>query len=232
VISRIAQLAPTLVLLASAAFAQQARPPEYQAMTAKDFIIDGPQLAARGTRVELTGVYVPEGGVPVLFADPQAANIALYVPSMPRPPSIALLTDDASRAFREALYNCSQMVQGCWLHVRGRATKCGLTNNFGATHESPCIDVEDGGPPPPRPPPPPLLPPGAQAQSNGAPRAASPPSNDRILQVIRDAGYPCDAITSVQTGGSFEGWKVLCGTNAYAVGDVGGGHLMAQPDKP
>jgi hypothetical protein len=61
---------------------------------------------------------------------------------------VPLLTDDASREFRQYLLKCqSNPVSaqgGCSVTVLGHVTICKLSNAFGATREPPCVDVEEG----------------------------------------------------------------------------------------
>lgn len=124
----------------------------YQPMSVRDFIIDGPQLVAENAHVQLTGAYTRLGNVAVLFENGQAVAVAKFVPNVPTPPSIPLLTDAASHRFRELLYNCdASMRYACLVEVRGQATTCTMTNGFGAAHDAPCIAVDDGEQPGPTP---------------------------------------------------------------------------------
>lgn len=129
----------------------------YQTISVRNFVIDGPQLAAAHAKVDLVGVYILQGSLGMLYTDTQAVVMAKYNSEISTQPSVALLTDDASHKLREDLLSCSSnsgAQLGCKVEIRGEATICTLTNNFGASREAPCINGEDGGywsPPPPTP---------------------------------------------------------------------------------
>jgi hypothetical protein len=127
--------------------AERDRTRGYQSITVETFVLDGRDLASKATKVSLSGVYIRQGNLDVLYADVQAAMIAnsqgLHQPNVP------LLTDDASREFRQHLLMCqsnpARAQMGCPVTVLGRVTTCKLSNAFGATREEPCVAVEDGG---------------------------------------------------------------------------------------
>lgn len=128
--------------------------PPYQSMTVRNFVIDGPKLAARHVKVKLFGAYILQGKVGALYADTQAVMTAKYSNGGTQP-SVALLTDDASHELRATLLFCDSnpvtAQTGCEIEIRGRATMCETSNAFGALSHAPCIDAEDGGYPPPAP---------------------------------------------------------------------------------
>lgn len=121
----------------------------YQFVTVRNFVIDGPRLAAKHAKIKLIGSYVRQGNASMLYADTQAVIMARYHSDAGTQPSVVLLTDDASHKLREALVSCdsnpgaSQV--GCQIEILGEATICTLNNVFGATHNAPCVDVTDGG---------------------------------------------------------------------------------------
>jgi hypothetical protein len=121
-------------------------PSEYQPISVETFVLDGRDLASKATKVSLGGVYIRQGNLDVLYANVQAAMIAnsrgLHQPNVP------LLTDDASREFRQHLLMCqsnpASAEMGCSVTVLGRVITCKLSNAYGATREEPCVAVEDG----------------------------------------------------------------------------------------
>ena len=120
----------------------------YQTISVRNFVIDGPHLAATHARVDLVGVYVLQGSLGMLYTDTQAVIMAKYNSAISTQPSVALLTDDASHKLREDLLSCSSnpgAQLGCKVEIRGEATICTLSNAFGAAKEEPCINGEDGG---------------------------------------------------------------------------------------
>jgi hypothetical protein len=124
------------------------KPPDYQFVTVRDFVIDGPKLASASAKVKVTGSYIRQGGVEVIYANRQALIMATQTNSPGTQPSVPLLTDNAPHALRERLLNCqsdpTSAQIGCQVTVQGEATMCGLTSAFGATREMPCVHVEDG----------------------------------------------------------------------------------------
>jgi hypothetical protein len=120
----------------------------YQTISVRNFVIDGPHLAATHAKVDLVGVYVLQGSLGMLYTDTQAVIMAKYNSAISTQPSVALLTDDASHKLREDLLSCSSnpgAQLGCKVEIRGEATICTLSNAFGAAKEEPCINGEDGG---------------------------------------------------------------------------------------
>jgi hypothetical protein len=123
-------------------------PSDYQSVSVRDFAVDGPKLAAENAKISLTGSYILQGNLGMLYADMQAVIMTRYHPDAGTQPNVPLLTDDASRHLRQRLLSCqtdlSAAQVGCTVKIRGRATMCPLTNASGATHEAPCVNVEDG----------------------------------------------------------------------------------------
>lgn len=125
--------------------AERDRARGYESITVETFVLDGRDLASKAAKVSLSAVYVREGKLEVLYADTRAVMMAqerLYQPNVP------LLTDDASRDFRQYLLRCQSnpgsAQMGCPVTVLGRATMCTLSNAFGGTRAQPCVTVEDG----------------------------------------------------------------------------------------
>jgi hypothetical protein len=124
----------------------RARAGGYQSISVEAFVLDGKDLATSAAKVSLSGVYIRQGNLDVLYANVQAAMIAnsrgLHQPNVP------LLTDDASREFRHHLLMCqsnpASAEMGCSVTVLGRVATCKLSNAFGATREEPCVAVENG----------------------------------------------------------------------------------------
>jgi hypothetical protein len=130
------------VVLVAGANAQQGN--QYRHITVRDFIIDGPQLAARHEPVALTGAYITRGNLAVMYASGGDISMALFGPAelAQRIQPVTLLTDEASHEARAAMFDCQNMT-GCNMSLEGRVTTCEMTNGFGAEHSEPCLQVED-----------------------------------------------------------------------------------------
>jgi flagellar biosynthesis GTPase FlhF len=117
----------------------------YQSISVESFVLDGRDLAARTAKLAITGVYIREGNLDVLYADMRALMMTRQGVNQP---NVSLLTDHTSREFREHLLKCqsdyASAQRGCAVTVLGRATTCTLTNAFGTAREEPCVAVEDG----------------------------------------------------------------------------------------
>lgn len=138
--------AASLLLAAALAVGIQAKPPTpaqatYQSMAVRDFIIDGPELAAHQARVQLAGYYIREGNVAMLYPDSQSIVMESRT-------SVALLLDIAPRSVREAILACDEnsitSQLGCGMNIRGHATLCTITNAFGTGRNVACVVIEDG----------------------------------------------------------------------------------------
>jgi hypothetical protein len=127
---------------------EASNPPDYQFVTVRNFVIDGPKLAAENAKVKISGFYIRQSGIEVVYANQQALVIATQSNSPGTQPSVPLLTDDAPHALRARLLDCQSNPAsaqiGCQVTVQGEVTTCGLTSAFGATREMPCLHVEDG----------------------------------------------------------------------------------------
>jgi len=122
--------------------------PEYKFISVHQFAVDGPSLVSARTKVKLSGFYIRQGNVALLYADTQAVIMARFHPEVGTQPSVPLLIDHASHSVRENMVNCdsnpSSGQVGCQLTIRGSATMCSLNNSFGASRDTPCVNVEDG----------------------------------------------------------------------------------------
>ena len=120
----------------------------YQRITVEAFVLDGKELAAKSAKVSLSGSYVGQNDNGFLFADTRAVIMATKYPNMGEQPKVPLLTDGASRNFRQRLLMCNSNPGtaqiGCPVTVLGEVAVCTLTNAFGATREMACINVQDG----------------------------------------------------------------------------------------
>jgi hypothetical protein len=123
-------------------------PSDYQAMSVRDLVADGPALAAKNAKVSLSGSYLLQDNHGVLYPDMQSIVTARYHPEAGPQPSVSLLTSDASAQLRRRLLSCqtdpSAAQVGCTIKIRGLAAMCPLTDASGAAHEAPCVKVEDG----------------------------------------------------------------------------------------
>jgi hypothetical protein len=121
---------------------------DYQAVSVRDFVADGPALAAKNAKVSLSGSYLLQDNRGVLYPDMQSIVMTKYHPEAGPQPSVSLLTSDASGQLRRRLLSCqtdpSAAQVGCTIKIRGRAGMCPLTDAAGAAHEAPCVKVEDG----------------------------------------------------------------------------------------
>jgi hypothetical protein len=128
------------------AMAEAQRKNVYQTMSVTDFVVNGPDLAAKGARVHLSGYYTLNGDAPVLFPNRQAAIVTMNAPpGVGRAPSVPLLIDHASADFRRQLVLCDanpNTVNCNSLDISGIATMCTVSNAFGATRSTPCVDVQ------------------------------------------------------------------------------------------
>jgi hypothetical protein len=118
----------------------------YDTISVQNFELDGADLAGRTAKLAVSGAYVREGNLDVLYTDTQAAGMAY---GGVRRPKVPLLIDNAPRELRERLQNCRTDLSttriGCAVTVLGHATRCTVTNAFGTTREEPCLEVESGG---------------------------------------------------------------------------------------
>jgi hypothetical protein len=123
-------------------------PSDYQAVSVRDFAADGPRLAAKNAKVSLAGSYILQDNRGMLYTDMHAIVMTRYHPEAGPQANVPLLTSDASRQLRQRLLACqtdpSAAQVGCTIKIRGQARMCPLTDASGATHEAPCVYVEDG----------------------------------------------------------------------------------------
>jgi hypothetical protein len=118
----------------------------YKKISFETFALDAKALAASESRISIAGAYVPDGNFEWLFVD-QAAAIQANA-GAPNITRIPLLTEDATREFRQALLRCkstpgSDQV-GCSTVVSGHVSLCSLTGPLGGGRSLPCIIVENG----------------------------------------------------------------------------------------
>lgn len=119
---------------------------DFKQLSVEDFILDGEDLANDQTNVSLSGAYISSDGLNYLFVSSQA--IVYQLNSTTQQPHILLLTEHASRPFRQKLLNCAKNPNfpqlGCAVQVQGNATMCVVTNQFGTERNEPCVNVTDG----------------------------------------------------------------------------------------
>jgi hypothetical protein len=124
-------------------------PNAFRSITLREFENEGPTLAARSARVEITGAYAEPGNVDLLYANRASAVTSTENPATEdarRIPFISLLTDQASHGARAALLDCrTRRDVGCQVTLRGQVTMCTITNSLGSSQQFPCLDVRDGG---------------------------------------------------------------------------------------
>jgi hypothetical protein len=117
----------------------------YKRITIETFVLDAKELAAKAAQVSLGGVYIREGNIDFLYADTRAVMMASH--QALQQPKVPLLTDDATREFRQHLLMCrsnpGSARLGCSVTALGRVTTC-TSNAFGGRREEPCLAVEEG----------------------------------------------------------------------------------------
>ncbi len=117
----------------------------YQGVSVEGFALDGKELAAKRAKLAINGYYIRVGDSDFLYVNKLAVGMATR--QNRQQPNVVLLTDDASREFRQLLLTCRSNpgnMFGCPVTVLGRATICALSNAFGGHREEPCVAVEDG----------------------------------------------------------------------------------------
>lgn len=120
----------------------------YRRISFETFVLNAKSMARENGKVSLKGVYIPTGDSGVLFAhrnDVAMMRTAGYSDYGLR---IPLLTEDASREFRQYLLRCrtdpNTAQWGCPIIVAGRVTICKMSNPLKGQWEAPCISVDDG----------------------------------------------------------------------------------------
>lgn len=140
---RIASIVLTAFCLAGIARAVEI---QYQSVTVRDLLIDGPTLAAKHAHIVVTGVYAKEGVAGMLFQD-EITFFEVNQGQLGIDRGIPLLTEHASHGIREQMINCVSKYPGsyCHLSLRGTMRLCYERNVFGAEQDGiPCLDVKDG----------------------------------------------------------------------------------------
>ena len=123
----------------------------YRRINVEDFVLDGADLARQGSRLSMQGAYLSAGNVGLLYADRVSLIRATQLGSVGQNfPTVPLLTDDATRSFRQFLLQCQMNPAaaqvGCTVAITGAATICKLTSPLGVERELPCLAVDDGRP--------------------------------------------------------------------------------------
>ena len=123
----------------------------YMSIAFETFALDAKNLAAAQVRISVKGAYVPDGNLEWLFASQGEAVQASMYPAQGRNiPRIPLLTEDASRDFRQFLLKCKSIPgadrTGCLTAITGHVSMCSMTGPLGSNRTLPCIVVENGRP--------------------------------------------------------------------------------------
>lgn len=69
---------------------------------------------------------------------------------------------------------------------------------------------------------------GVVTQNGGSLSSAAPPAdtpkadNASFLSAITEAGYHCESVSNARKSADYDGWRVTCGKDSYAVVNVGG----------
>ena len=116
----------------------------FKPITFDDFLLDGKALAARNTKLSISGFYVRLGEVEFLM--PSMNAIAMSRNEITADRGIALLTEDAPRNVRQNFLNCRNNIVtaqiGCQMTVLGHATMCEKTTLL-ETSNAPCLIVDE-----------------------------------------------------------------------------------------
>jgi len=120
----------------------------HQSISLETFLLDGKDLAARSAKVSLQGFYLPQGDAGLFFANQTALIMAAGYPEGANTPRLPLLTEDATRDFRQYLLACrsnpASAQIGCPVSIVGYATMCVASGPFSDRRQLPCVSVEDG----------------------------------------------------------------------------------------
>jgi hypothetical protein len=106
-------------------------------------------MASKQSRISMKGTYVPDGNMEWFFSSPQdAIQVSAGGYNSSNIPRIPLLTEDATREFRQFLLRCksnpSSSQLGCSAVISGHVSQCSITGPLGANRSLPCIVVENG----------------------------------------------------------------------------------------
>lgn len=118
----------------------------YSRLAFQDIILDARQLAGRGSKISIVGVYIPSGDLELLFrTDDDAIQFWSRQPTFGQP--LHLLTSNASRQFRAQLLEWRgnpASAYGQSVRVLGTMTMCMSYGPFGNRRELPCLSVDEG----------------------------------------------------------------------------------------
>lgn len=125
-----------------AAYTKQLQDAGFKVISFDDFILDGKDLESNGDQIAIHGYYLKQG-MAMLYASLIDATMSLN--DLGNPQKIPLLIDDAPRDIRAALLACDHNpYTACELMAAGQVISCTLTNGFGASRETMCIQVQRG----------------------------------------------------------------------------------------
>jgi len=120
----------------------------YEPISVETFVLDSKELAAKAAKVSVSGAYLGQNNIGFVYVDTRAVIMATKYPNLGEQPKVPLLTDNATREFRQRLLACQSnpaaAQAGCPLTILGEVTICTFSNGLGAERTSPCINVEDG----------------------------------------------------------------------------------------
>ncbi|MGD0332969.1 MAG: lysozyme inhibitor LprI family protein [Xanthobacteraceae bacterium] len=120
----------------------------YEPISVETFVLDSKELAAKAAKVSVSGAYLGQNNIGFVYVDTRAVIMATKYPNLGEQPKVPLLTDNATREFRQRLLACQSNPAaaqvGCPMTILGEVTICTFSNGFGAERTLPCINVEDG----------------------------------------------------------------------------------------
>lgn len=120
----------------------------YRPITFEAFALDGKMLAEAQAKISITGAYSPDGNFEWLFANQVDVIQAKTTAEGRNISRIPLLTEDATRDFRQVLFRCrsnpASDLMGCRTVIKGHVSICSTTGALGSNRNLPCIIVENG----------------------------------------------------------------------------------------
>jgi hypothetical protein len=120
----------------------------YRPITFEAFALDGKILADGRAKISIKGAYLPDGILEWLFATQVDAIQAKTTADGRNISRIPLLTENATRDFRQLLLRCRSTPgsdqMGCPTVITGHVSICSITGALGSNRNVPCIIVENG----------------------------------------------------------------------------------------
>jgi hypothetical protein len=121
----------------------------YKPISFETFALDAKSLAAVQARITMKGAYLPDGNFEWLFPSQlEAMQVRTGLAEARNISKIPLLTENATREFRQILLRCKSTPGsgelGCPTVITGHVSLCSITGPLGSNQNLPCIVVENG----------------------------------------------------------------------------------------